>query len=273
MNILEDDLDAFFNLHLVDNNIRRGYLLEMNNDTREKYSHKFYLNIIHREFPHLFIQKHDKNRYLISKEKIPLPKDDKELAEILDFDCKGIIKGNVFYVLRYYVEDVEFYAATCPEKRFIKGDVRYKKFKNFGSKLGLDVKMEIEEVVNLNTETFLTNIHYWLDNEEDFFNQLNGHGLGYLGKYHLRDIINRNMPLMLFTLLRIDRDPLRHYYPLSTNIAKKLEDYENKIFTITSEPISTFEKLEKNFIHKNLDINNEYLNIKNCLFKEYYSYI
>jgi len=268
--ILQNDIDAYFNLHLVMAGARPAFLLEMQNDVRNMYDPSDYIRLIKQSFPNVHTLNIGDYRYLITKKRINMPKDDIELAELLDFDCKGIQQAETYYVLKYRVDGVEFYAAICPEQElFINKDARYNAFKRIADELGLHLTMEIKTNVKLTVTSFLEHTDFWLNNQEHFFSQLEGHGLSYLENYDLNYLIENNMPLLLFTLLRLDIDPWMVYYPLSPEEDRRSQFLQNTIIDQYSDPIDTFEALENEFVVPVLIVNDEYLDLKELLYNAY----
>ena len=273
-NPIYDDIDTLFNLYLVYEGARPAFLLEMQNSVRNMYSPQEYINYIKdiKEFSKLYIQEESLNRYLITKNKVPLPKTDKELAKLLDFDCKGISKKDIYYILHYVAMDnytgnsETFYTAICPEKNLFKGkNKRLKKYSRVGEKYNFTVSMNIQTFTELTLKSFKNNTDFWINNQDLFFGFLEGSGIEFLSGYDLDFLYKNHKDILLFTLLRLENDPLQDYYPLTVKQDRQLIETEKKIYkNLNINPITAFDKLEKDFIKPELGLTKKY-KIKKCI--------
>jgi len=265
-------IESFFNIELVKNEIRKGYLLELSNKTNNSDIY----NKIKEIYPNLnyYIENYntDKtpNRILITKNGLGYIDsffgiNGEKLASYLDFDCKGISTDQTGYTLQYFIingsEKINFYSAICDKlENFNNALSRFKKFNTLALDFGFLISMEIVHFIKLNTETFNKHINYWKRNEIALKETLEGNGIGYFEGKH--DIIDNYYNQLLFMIIKIEHNPLETLYPVSKDFSDMLDDFDKNyvLNNVNDNTMKQYFDDTLNFVKKNYK---EYLNVEN----------
>ena len=270
--IIDRQYDILFNLYLVKNNARPSFLLEVANfpkiDPKELFNT---IKKIYNEFKYTIENKVDNRIHRVFFHIDPLTKKnnmdhDIWVAENLGFYCKGIPSDDIERVVVNYIlfkDNITtyFYTEICSteyynKKHFIQ---KQKLFNKYAKEIGGKVELNIDELIQ-NESSYYINL--LIDGklgskyEDKVLGYLWGYGLTGLdnnvvsNKYTFQDLL-KDKKLLLFDLVRSIYNPIGQYYPLSSEVASKIEKEEAKIFSdLDKDPINLYKQLESTNIFK-----------------------
>lgn len=246
-------LNVYFNAMLVTFGGRRAYLHEMSD-----YNPKI-TALLKKAFPNLhytpeaYTDDGEMFRFFVTREELSETKfNDKRIAQLLDFDCRGIPSSRKMrYILHYdvAVDDqsapVNFYSAICPDHTdFHRMTERYLEFQRVAKMLGMVVRMRIDQSVPLGKiDDILENFDYWNANTKDFHGELEGRGiLVFAGSSEpLSSLLEHKRRHLAIALTLVNHDPLEKLYPITQDQAKTLEQcLDHQAFD--ADPVEEFTK-------------------------------
>ena len=256
------DLNIIFNLVLVLYQARPATSLEgvcFKKDI-EQHIWKTFLPILAKNFDNYEVHEKSNKHYSymifydtrkVSPEQIrECGTDDYIMGQILGFECPGDIGSDTQCALRYSVNDINFYAEVCrdpPNDHQVQKKLR--KFKKIGQRLGLEVTMELYEILNkkrfhslmtnpdLNLDEifkFKSEIANWYDNyayvhTSNLFESIET-------MEQLIELSERYQKLWAVLAIIIFNDPVELMYPLSptqhSDVARITKENEDAMYQL-----------------------------------------